>query len=107
MSLKTFCYIIASTSLFGFLYHLFIPKGKPLKYTSLARGYYSKTDEYDWAETLRRHRIFLLVLSLISALFAIIFDFIPDKLNIIGVFILIIVSIILSIWVGPVKKEKM
>lgn len=103
-----FLYLLFIVSLLSYLYfvflHRFLPEEKQIRYSSLARGHEFVMDKYDWPETFRRHRIFLLaitVLTLSVLAFAHIFGI---EVAYAGIGVIVMMVLLLAKWVGPVKK---
>jgi Na+/H+ antiporter NhaD/arsenite permease-like protein len=103
-----FLYLLFILSLLGYLYfvflHRFLPEEKQIEYSSLARGHEFVMDKYDWTETFRRHRVFLLTITVLTLLvlgFAHIFGI---EVAYAGIWVIVIVGLLLMKWVGPVKN---
>lgn len=87
------------------LYYLFIPKNKFPKYFQITRGYQSNMEKYDWDKTIKRHKIFLFVSLIFLVLFYILFKFLGLFMGNLGLILYAVIAVILSFWVGPVKKN--
>lgn len=86
-------------------YYLFAGKNKFPKLWGGRRGYLSKLDKYDWQETFRRDKVYLALSIPYLIVFVLLSNYFGDYLGKIGLVIFVILSIIISIWRGPVKKK--
>lgn len=88
---------------FIFLHH-FLPMEKQIKYSTLARGHEFVLDKYDWPETFKRHRIFLLTITALTFLVLVLSHSFSIKVAYVGIWLIVIILLLLAKWVGPVKK---
>ena len=104
-SLIGMLYIIMGVSALGiFIFH-FLPEEKALSWFKVYRAYYSKREEYDWVETLRRQTIFLSMVFIYSLLTLILTYIFGDTIAKIGLLILAVLALIGSFFLNPVKKS--
>ena len=103
-----FLYLLFILFFLGYLYfvflHRFLPEEKQIRYSTLARGHEFVMDKYDWTETFRRQRIFLLTITILLLLVLVFAHTLGEKVADIGIWGIVIVGIFLAKWVGPVKK---
>lgn len=104
-----FLYLLFILFLLGYLYfvflHRFLPEEKQIRYSSLARGFEFVMDKYDWTETFRRHRIFLLTITVLTLLVLGFSHMFGIEVANAGIWVIVIVGLLLAKWVGPVKKS--
>lgn len=86
-------------------YYLFAGKNKFPKLWGGRRGYKSKLDKYDWEETFRRDKVYLAISIPYLIVFVLLSNLFGNYLGKIGLVIFAILSIIIAIWRGPVKKK--
>ncbi len=103
-----FLYLLFILSLLSYLYfvflHRFLPEEKQIEYSSLARGHEFVMGKYDWTETFRRHRIFLLAITVLTLLVLVSAHIFGIEVANAGIWVIVIVGLLLAKWVGPVKK---
>jgi len=101
-------YLIFILTFIVYLYflflHRFLSEEKQLRYSSLARGHEFVMDKYDWTETLRRHRVSLLVAIILLFFVLVLTHIFGEKVANIGIWVVVVVWIPLAKWIGPVRK---
>lgn len=98
-------YIAIITFAIVLSYYLLAGKNKFPKLWGGKRGYQSNLDKYDWEETFRRDKVYLAISIPYLIVFVLLSNYFGAYLGKIGLVIFVILSIIISIWRGPVKKK--
>lgn len=102
----TIFYIIILIFFLSFCFFHFLPEEKLLKIYSRDKGFKFKMDYDDWTEALRRQKVFYLVGIIYSLIILFLSKIYGKTVANIGIWILAPILILLSIWIGPVKKSK-
>ena len=105
LTINKIYYIAIITFAIVLSYYLFARKNKFPKLWGGKRGYESKLDKYDWEETFMRDKVYLAISIPYLIDFVLLSNLFGDYLGKIGLVIFVILSIIIVIWRGPVKKK--